>query len=104
MFILVVIIITIVFIYVDDSIQLGHFQIYVPLFQFEHAGTNRHGNAHDDALGNAVDLIRAAPQSRLKQVIRGFLERGEHEYGLFHLSHPKSGDAQNFALIRHHVS
>ena len=71
--------------------------------QLEHAGSHRHGDTHDDALAHAVDGIRPSVQRRVEQVVRGLLERRQHQHAVLHLRHAEPGDTQHLALVRHHV-
>ena len=80
-----------------------NFEFHRAVLQAEHPRADGHWNAHDDALGDAVDVIRAPVQRCVEQMIRSFLERSQHEYRVFHLCHAETRDPENPALVRHDV-
>eukprot|EP00982_Pelagococcus_subviridis_P004232 29101-Pelagococcus_subviridis.AAC.6 len=78
-------------------------QPHRPVPQLEHPGADRHRNAHDDALAHAVDSVHAAAQRGVEQMVRGLLERREHQDAVLHLRHAESRDAEHLALVGHDV-
>ena len=67
----------------------------------EDTGAEHHGHAHDDVLTDPLNLVLADGVGGVEEVLRGLLERGQHQHAALHLRDAVSRDAQNLALHRH---
>mmetsp|Transcript_22549 Transcript_22549/g.66499 ORF Transcript_22549/g.66499 Transcript_22549/m.66499 type:complete len:314 (-) Transcript_22549:532-1473(-) len=74
------------------------------LQQGEDARAQLDGDAHDDALGDALDGSGARVEGGLVEMVGRLLEGREREDRLRHLGHAEARDAEDLATEGHHVS
>ena len=70
------------------------------MLDLEETRAHGHGDAHDDGLTHACDVIHSAVQSSIEEVVGCLLKGGQHEHRVLHLGNAKPGDSQHLSLQR----